>query len=153
LSLLKVARREPTTIEDLFRGGHYLLTTLLASLFFWAVASLPAVLVYGLANRLGSEFPALTTLLGAIPVLAASGASDPILDGFLRILINGIPDQELVTVIASAVGAGLVTVVTLIVLARLGQYPYLVLDQGAGVVDSLRGSWRLTRGRLPTLLL
>jgi uncharacterized membrane protein len=46
----------------------------------------------------------------------------------------------------------LVAPVVLAVLARLGQFSYLIIDQGTGVVDALRGSWRLTRGRFATVI-
>jgi hypothetical protein len=41
LTMLKLARQEPVAPEDLFRGGRYLLTTLLALLVFLAAAGLP----------------------------------------------------------------------------------------------------------------
>lgn len=53
--------------------------------------------------------------------------------------------------IASTVGLG--SVLVLVLLARLGQFGYLILDRNAGVLDALRGSWRLTRGRVTTLVL
>ena len=36
---------------------------------------------------------------------------------------------------------------------RLGQFPYLIIDRGEGVLDSLRMSMRLTRGRATTVFL
>ncbi len=53
--------------------------------------------------------------------------------------------------IVGAVGLG--SVLVLVVLARLGQFGYLILDRNAGVLESLRDSWRLTRGRVTTVLL
>src|SRR5262249_38178564 len=95
LSLLKAARRERTTFENLFRGGRYLLTTLLATLFFWAIAGLAPLLVHGLASLLQSEFPVLTTFLGALPVLAVAGAPESILEGIFRTILSGFADSEL----------------------------------------------------------
>jgi hypothetical protein len=37
--------------------------------------------------------------------------------------------------------------------ARLMQFSYLILDRGAGVIESIQLSWRLTRGRAGTIIL
>jgi uncharacterized membrane protein len=37
--------------------------------------------------------------------------------------------------------------------ARFSQFHYMILDQNAGVIDSLRDSWEATRGRVSTLIL
>src|SRR5262245_52963174 len=50
--LLKLARQEPVVLEDLFRGGRYLLTMLLAFLVLLAAAGLPLLII----SRLTWEF-------------------------------------------------------------------------------------------------
>ena len=52
LAFLKIARREPVTLEDLFRGGPWLLTVLLATGVLLAVAAIPCLLIYGAAEGL-----------------------------------------------------------------------------------------------------
>jgi hypothetical protein len=52
LTLLRLVRREAVAPPDLFRGGPYLLTTLLAWLLFLAILTPPSLLVYWLTNEL-----------------------------------------------------------------------------------------------------
>jgi hypothetical protein len=64
--LLKIARQEPIALEELFRGGRYLLTTLLATLLVVAVASPPSLMVYWLAQNVLLEFPSHSLSLNLI---------------------------------------------------------------------------------------
>jgi hypothetical protein len=49
--------------------------------------------------------------------------------------------------------AGLGLVIVLYLTARLMQFYYLAIDRGAGIFQAIQGSWQLTRGRVPTLIL
>jgi hypothetical protein len=153
LALLKIARQEPTTIEDLFRGGPYLLTTLLASLVFLSLAAAPCGLVYLFAEALAAEHQGLLMTIAAIPMLVAARASEPVLQGALNLAVAELTPAAISSFLALGCVAALASAVVLALLARLGQYAYLVLDQGAGVLDSIIGSRKLTRGWLPTLAL
>ena len=50
LAMLKIAHGEPVSLEDLFRGRPYLLTTILASVVFLVVAAVPFLLVQVLTS-------------------------------------------------------------------------------------------------------
>ena len=51
------------------------------------------------------------------------------------------------------VGTGLSAVAVFPVLVRLGQFPYEIIDKGAGVFRSHLASWRMTRGHAATVFL
>jgi hypothetical protein len=48
LALLKVARTEEVTFDEIFRGGRFVLTTILAWLLFGLILSVPGLGLYGL---------------------------------------------------------------------------------------------------------
>jgi hypothetical protein len=151
--LLKIARQEPVAVEDLFRGGRFLLTKLLAHALFLAVAALPVLAVHFGIERLLSRFPSFSSQVGVFILLAAAQAPVPVLESLNRSLSSewsqGV-DLALMTVVVTV---GLASVPIFLLLARLGQFGYLIFDRNAGVLESLRGSWRLTRGRLVTVTL
>jgi hypothetical protein len=147
LALLKMARSEPMAFDDLFRGGPYLLTTILATLVILSIAAAPLLVAHFLVERILDRSPVLTPLLSAFTLLSLAGAPPAIIER-VEILITMEFDREVISgILAGLAGVVLVSPVVLAVLARLGQSSYLILDQGAGVVGSLQGSWRLTRGR------
>ena len=153
LALLKVVRQQPVALEDLFRGGRYLLTTLLAWVVILAVTSVPVLVVSYAIDRFLSEFASFSDNLGALVLLSAVGAPQPVLESINANLSsewNHGVDLVLMTIV-STVGLGSVLVLGL--LARLGQFGYLILDRNAGVLESLRGSCALTRGRVTTVFL
>jgi hypothetical protein len=153
LALLKIVRQEPVALEVIFRGGRYLLTTLLATAVVLAVASVPVLVVYYAIDRFLSEFAFFSDNLGALVLLSAVGAPLPVLESINANLSsewNHGVDLVLMTIV-STVGLG--SILVLFLLARLGQFGYLILDRNAGVLESLRGSWRLTRGRVTTVFL
>jgi hypothetical protein len=118
-ALLKIARREPVAIDDLFRGGPYLLTTLLAMLV----------------------------------LLAAAGTPLWIIDRLTEAILSESHDNLMMIVLTLAMGIGLGMGVVLAVLVRLGFSSYLIFDRGAGVWESVQGSWHLTRGQVATVIL
>jgi hypothetical protein len=133
--------------DDVLRGSPYLLTTILATLLILSVAAAPLWIAHVLVERILDRSPALTPLLSGFTLLSLAGAPPAIIER-VQALIAAECDREVI----SGTMAGLAAVVfvspaVLAVLARLGQSSYLILDQGAGVVDALQGSWRLTRGR------
>jgi hypothetical protein len=151
--MLKIARQEPVAVEDLFRGGRFLLTKLLATAVFLAVAGVPVLVVYYAIDWCLSEFPAFASNLGIFVLLSVARAPEPVLESLNRSLSsewNHRIDVVLMTIVTTV---GLGSVLILVLLARLGQFGYLIIDRDAGVLESLRGSWRLTRGRLATVYL
>jgi hypothetical protein len=153
LLLLKIVRLEPGSLEDLFRGARYLLTTVLASLFLWALVGALVLYVYWSAGLVVSEFPEIVTLLGSIVTLTAAGAPAPVLDQVAVIMTSGLNEHAMPLLLVLLAGVWLGSILVLAVLVRLSQFAFLVLDQGAGVLESLQGSWRLTRGRIWNLAL
>ncbi len=148
LIMLKIVRQEPVAVEDLFRGGRLLLTKLLATAAILAVAGMPVLVVYYAIDWCLSEFPAFSSNLGVFVLLSAAKAPEPVLESLNRSLSSewshGI-DVALMTIVGTV---GLGSLLILVLLARLGQFGYLIIDRDAGVLESLRGSWRLTHGRL-----
>jgi hypothetical protein len=67
LALLKIVRDRPVALEDLFRGGPFLLATLLATIAVLAVALVPPLAAYlaidGFLSRLTAFSHALATLV------------------------------------------------------------------------------------------
>jgi hypothetical protein len=119
LALLRLVRHEPSPFESVFRGGRFLLTTILA----WVVFALLLGLI------------AFLSLIWVPILLAGAGQGGPIM------------------ILVFAVGIGTAVIVMVYVGSRFSQYQYMILDQNAGVLDSLRDSWEATRGRVATLLL
>jgi hypothetical protein len=150
---LRIARREPVAIEDLFRGGRFLLTKLLATAVLLAVAGMPVLVVYYAVGGLLSRFPSFAADLGAFILLAAARAPEPVLESLNRSLSSEWSQGIDVVLMTIAVTVGLGSILILVLLARLGQFGYLIFDRHAGVLESLRGSWHLTRGRLETVVL
>ena len=143
IAFLKIARREPVAQEDLFRGGPYLLTAVLASGTFLAIAAVPCLIVYG-----------------AIEGLLALGGGDSLVATVQHLLPAGLPAK------VSEIGSGrLVSMALMLVLlglwyaaffavrVRLRPFCFLIVDRRAGVLESLRMSMKLTRGRVATLFL
>jgi hypothetical protein len=120
LVFLKIARGKAVTVEDIFRGGRFVLTTIFAWIAFFAILAVPGVLVYLLAGAF-----VLTILAG------------PSLAGVLVIL------------------GGLLaaTVVIVYLMARLGLFYFVVIDQNAGVFASLAITWRLCHRHVATVIL
>jgi hypothetical protein len=151
--LLKLARQRPVAVEDLFRGGRFLLTKLLANALFLAVAAIPVLAAYLAIDAFLARFPSFSSYLGIFVLLSAAQAPLPVLESLNRSLSSewshGV-DLALMTIVITV---GLGSIPILVLLARLGQFGYLIFDRNAGVLESLRGSWRLTRGRLTTVCL
>jgi hypothetical protein len=94
----------------------------------------------------------LTMLLAAIPVLLVVAL--PTYGGFRlgdQVLSapEGLTLKTVTLAILSWVGG---MALSLYLLARLGQFQYLIVDRRAGAVRALTQSWRLTRGRATTLM-
>jgi hypothetical protein len=119
LALLQLARRVPGAFREIFGGGRYLLTTILAGV----VLALLLVTI-GLVNLIW--IPILTGVMGP-----------------------GSP----VTVLVFAVAIALALITVAYVALRFSQFHFMILDQGAGVIDSLRFSWEATRRQAATLIL
>ncbi len=135
LAMLKIARRQPVPPEVLFQCGPHLLTFLLAAVI---VAS-PCLVVYGSAEAL----------------LAYRGEAS--LVSLIRLLIvrNSmvLPPEYGHQMLALLAVLGLSYAALFAVMVRLGQFPYLIIDRGADVAESLLGSLELTRGRVATVFL
>jgi hypothetical protein len=119
LALLRLARYEAGPFEAVFRGGRFLLTTILAGVVF--------ALLLGLI--------ALLTLIWVPILLAAAGQAGPIM------------------ILVFAVGIATALIMMSYVGARFSQFHFMIFDQHAGVIDSLRLSWEATRGRVGTMIL
>jgi hypothetical protein len=143
LAFLKIARREPVTLEDLFRGLPWLLTLLLATGILLAIAAIPCLVIYGTAEA----FVALhggDALASMIRDLLHAGGP-----GFLVSLLTEWLALMAITMVVVVLSYAAFLAVTV----RLGQFPYLIIDRGAGVLESLRVSMRLTAGRASTVFL
>jgi uncharacterized membrane protein len=143
LAFLKLARKQPVALGDLFRGGPYLLTTLLATGLLLAIVAVPCVLIYGSAEA-----------------LIALGGGDSLVAMVRQLLPTRTPEplanfeSTLLVLLALAlVLAGLSYAAFFAVTVRLGQFPFLIIDRGAGVFESLRMSMQLTRERAATVFL
>lgn len=119
LALLAICRGEPAILPRLFRGGRYVLPTLLAGL---TAALILALIVFAIL--------ACIPMLGALPVPRVE----------LRQALTA------VTCAAAAVAA-------LHVGVRLSPFPFVIVDQRAGALESLQRSWQATRGQAGTLTL
>jgi len=120
LAFLKIARGQVVAVEDIFRGGRFVLTTILAWIAFFVVLAVPGLVVYLLA--------------GAFLVMIVQG---PTLAGVLAILAGCLAS----------------TMVIVYLVARLGLFYFVVIDQNAGVVSSLAITWRLCRRHVATIIL
>ncbi len=137
-AFLKLARRRPVALEELFRGGPYLLTALLAMGIVLAVCAGPWWLIYARAEAwlVRGGHPSLASMLEQV---AAGTMPAP-------------QERYETTMLALMAVVVLSYVVFLAVMVRVGQFPYLIVDRGAGVLESLRGSWELTRGQVATVI-
>jgi hypothetical protein len=120
LALLKIVRRQEVAFEDVFTGGRYVLTTILAALLL------------GLA--IGG--PILLALFGGAALLP---------------MIQDNPSALAVLLIVIVVGV--LAAIAVYISVRLMQFYFVVIDLNTGVIESLRTSWYLTKGRVPTLIL
>ncbi len=114
LFLLRVARGQDASFGDVFRGGPYILTVVLATLAFFLI--LGGVVALGL-------------IPGGVAMAVASG--NPMVG--MGIIGLGF--------VVAMVG---VTFLSL----RLSQYYYLIIDRGAGIMESLRLSLEITRDNM-----
>ncbi len=130
---LKLARREPAAFDDLFGGGPWLLTTLLALGIVLAFTGIPALISFFTGELMLER-------RGAVSMVA---------------LIHKIAENEIVphtpeyrAPIAAFYAVFLLSyLVYLAVMSRLGQYPFLILDRDADVLEAHQTSLRWTRGR------
>jgi hypothetical protein len=143
LSMLRLVRMEPVTVQDLFRGGPYLLTTLLAAGAYLAIAAIPILLIYG------------STL-----TLVALGGGDPLVAAVWRLLPPQTPptvaqiESSLIVMLGLALAMlALAYAAFFAVRVRLRLFAFVILDRGAGVAESLRTSMQLSRGRSSSLVL
>ncbi len=148
LAMLKIVRGEPVTVEDLFRGTPYLLTTILATLVLLVAASVPFLLVQLMTSliMLRHRESQLAPLVARLGESCLSGA--PVYATLSQLLENWFTYLTI-----GLVGTGLSAVAVFPVLVRLGQFPYEIIDQGAGVFRSHLASWRMTRGHAATVFL
>lgn len=129
---LKLVRREPAAFDDLFGGWPWLLTTLLGLGIVLAIAAVPALISFFTGELVLQR-------RGALSMVA---------------LIHKIAENEMIpqTPEYHTPGAALSAVllvsylVYLAVMSRLGQYPFLILDRDADVLEAHRTSLRWTRG-------
>jgi len=120
MALLKIARRQPVEFEDVFKGGRFVLTIILASI-------LVGIMIVG-------------------PIGIAVGL---IIPGMMMLR-----DQRgAAAILLFLVVAGLAAALVVLLTCRLIIYYYIVIDRNAGVIDSLRQSWHLTKGRTGTIVL
>jgi hypothetical protein len=104
--------------------------------------------------RLFQGFPfLLTTLLAGLVFVLVLGVIAavfmiwvPILGGILGRGSGGV-------ILVRIIGLVCTVVVAFLVATRLSQYHLMIVDEGAGVMDSLRYSWQATRHRVSTLIL
>jgi hypothetical protein len=74
-ALLKIARGEGVAVEDLFRGGPFVLTTILSYIAFFAILAGPGLLVYFLAGAFLVLMLTGPSLVGVLAILFGSLAS------------------------------------------------------------------------------
>jgi hypothetical protein len=143
IAFLKIARKQPVAQQDLFRGGPYLLTALLAIGTFVAITAVPCLFVYG-----------------SIEALLALGGGDPLVATVRRLLPARTPADVAAFESWLLVVLGLTTSVVglwyaafFAVRVRLRPFAFLIIDRRAGVLQALRMSMQLTRGRVAGLFL
>jgi hypothetical protein len=143
IAFLKIARRQPVAPADLFRGGPYLLTALLASGIFLAITALPCLIFYGSTEALlalGGGDPLIATVRRLLPARTPATVAD--FESSLLILLG----------LTLAI-LGLSYAAFFAVRIRLRPFPFLIIGRDAGVLESLRTSMQLTRRRVAPLLL
>jgi uncharacterized membrane protein len=138
-AFLKLARRQPVALEELFQGGPYVLTAVLATGIVLAVCAGPWWIIYRTAETwlaLGgyASLVSLFQQLTAVPMPA-------------------LPDRLETTMLVLMAVVASSYCIFLAVLVRFGQFPYLIIDRGADVLESLRRSWEVTSGRVATVIL
>lgn len=130
---LKLVRREPAAFDDLFGGWPWLLTTLLALGIVLALAAVPGVISF-FAGELVLQRRGAVSMVALIHKIAENE------------MVPQTPEYQTPGSVLSAVC--LVSyLVYLAVLSRLGQYPFLILDRDADVLEAHQTSLRWTRGR------
>ena len=148
LALLKIARGEPVAPEDLFRGRHYLLTTILATIALLLAAGVPFLLVQILTSLTMIHFEQTRIAIGMIRL------GEQFLGGAtVSPILVQLGQDWLTWLTIGLVGTGLSMIAIFPVLVRLGQYPYAIIDQGCGVLNAHLASWRMTQGRASTVFL
>lgn len=130
---LKLVRREPAAFDDLFGGWPWLLTTLLGLGIVLAIAAVPALISF-FTGELVLQRRGAVSMVSLIHKIAENE------------MIPQTPEYGAARGALSAVFL-LAYMVYLAVLSRLGQYPFLILDRDADVVEAHQTSLRWTRGR------
>jgi hypothetical protein len=152
LGLLKIARREPVPPDTLFQCGPHLLTFLLAA----AILASPCLIIYASAEAL-LALEGDGSLVSLIRIVLAGKPPIPPEQSMIRFLLAGrlplAPSEyeNRMNVLLAVVG--LAYAAFFAVRVRLGQFPFLIIDRGADVQESLLGSMELTRGRVATVFL
>ncbi len=118
LFMLRVARGQDSSFNDVFQGGRWILPVIGASL------------VFGLA--IGGVIA--LCMIPALITMAALGGNQG------------------AALVVFGVCALIAVVVLIVVTLRLSQFYYLIIDRGAGVMESLRLSVEVTRGNAGNLL-
>jgi len=95
----------------------------------------------------------LTTMLAGIVFALAVGLIVLVNMIWIPILSGILGPHNPAIVLVFAVGITIAVIASIYVSARFSQFPYMILDHNAGVVDSLRFSWQVTRQRVGTLTL
>ncbi len=130
---LKLVRREPAAFDDLFGGWPWLLTTLLALGVVLAITAVPALISF-FTGELMLDRRGAVSMVSLIHKIAETE------------MIPQTPEYGAARTALSSVLL-LSYLVYLAVLSRLGQYPFLVLDRDADVLEAHQTSLRWTRGR------
>jgi hypothetical protein len=119
IALIKLARDQDVSFEEVFRGGR----------FFWRYVG--AILLFLLIFILIFLACAIPAVIGAVATM-------------------GVEDTA-VKVIAIGAGALVGIVAFIMISLRFYQFPYVLVDQDCGPVDSLRISYEITRGHVGEL--
>jgi hypothetical protein len=72
IAVLKIARGEPVAFEDLFEGGRFVLTTILATIVFAAVIAVPILIAVGVITAGLLLMPDQSTVAAVILFVVAS---------------------------------------------------------------------------------
>jgi membrane-anchored glycerophosphoryl diester phosphodiesterase (GDPDase) len=120
LVFLKIVRREVVVFQDVFTGGQFVLTTILA------------MIVFGVA-------------VGGLILLAFLGGA-----AFLPLLQDQL---SVLPLLMMCIIVALFVSVAFYISTRLLQFYFVVIDRNAGVIESLRTSWSLTRNHVANLIL
>lgn len=130
---LKLTRREPAAFDDLFGGGPWLLTTLLGLGIVLGFAAIPALISF-FTGELMLQRRGAVSMVALIHKIAENE------------VVPQTPEYRAPLEAVSAVFL-LSYLVYLAVMSRLGQYPFLILDRDADVLQAHQTSLRWTRGR------